>query len=166
MASGDTLLWLHPYGSEPPSANYATQDVRNGHPVLDFDAATDESALWTADLPANYSGGGLTVILKWAATSATSGTCRWDVSIERNDDEGLDIDADSFASAQSVGASAPATSGQWQYSTVTFTSGAQMDSLAAGELFRIKVTRDADGSGGTDDMTGDAELGGITIKET
>lgn len=166
MASGDTLCWLHPYGSEPPSANYATQDLRNGHPVLDFDAATDESACWTAYLPANYAGGGLTIIIEWAATSATSGTCRWDASIERIDDEGLDIDADSFASAQSVGATAPATSGMVQYSSVAFTSGAQMDSLAAGELFRIKLTRDADGSGGTDDMAGDAEVLGVTIKET
>lgn len=164
MASGNTLCFFHPYGSEPPSAAYATQDLRNGHPVLDFNDTTDESAIWTGYLPANYSGGGLTVIIGWAATTATSGVTRWDVSIERIDASSLDIDADSFAAVQSVEGTAPGISGQVLYSSVGFTSGAQMDSLAATELFRIKVTRDADHA--NDTMAGDAEIIGVTIKET
>ena len=164
MASGDVLCWLHPYGSEPPSAAYATQDTRNGHPVLDFQDTTDEAAVWTAYLPANYAGGGLTVIVEWAATTATTGVTRWDVSIERIDASSLDIDADSFASAQSVDGTAPGTSGQVLYSSVGFTSGAQMDSLAAGELFRLKLSRDANHA--NDTMAGDAEVLGVTIKET
>jgi len=39
-----------------------------------------------------------------------------------------------------------------------------MDSVAAGELFRIKVTRDADNE--SDDMAGDAELSAVEIRET
>lgn len=39
-----------------------------------------------------------------------------------------------------------------------------MDSLAAGEAFRLKVTRDADNA--SDTMAGDAELIGVEIKET
>jgi hypothetical protein len=50
--------------------------------------------------------------------------------------------------------------------TLTFTAGAAMDSLAAGEMFRLKIHRDADGSAGTDDVASDAELAGIEIKET
>jgi len=45
---------------------------------------------------------------------------------------------------------------------VAFTDGAQMDSVAVGELFRIKVTRDA----ASDDAAGDAELHAVEIKET
>ena len=41
-----------------------------------------------------------------------------------------------------------------------------MDSLAANESFRLKVTRDADGTTATDDMAGDAELLRVIIKET
>jgi hypothetical protein len=41
-----------------------------------------------------------------------------------------------------------------------------MDSLAVGEMFRLKIRRDADGSVGTDDVTTDAELVGVEIKET
>jgi hypothetical protein len=166
MASGQTLVTLTPLHGEPPAANFATIDFRNGHPVLDFDAATDESAVFTFVLPRNYAGSGLTVTLIWAASSATSGTCRWNAAIERMEDEGTDTDADSFATAQAAGATAPATSGALQYTAIAFTSGAQMDSLVAGEAARLKITRDADGTGGTDDMTGDAELVAIEIRET
>jgi len=166
MASGNTLISFGPLDNEPPSSNYATIDTRNSQPCLDFDASTDESAIFSGVLPRHYAGGGITVTLMWAATSATSGTVRWDVSIERQADEAQDIDSDGFASAQSAGGTAPATSGMLQYTTIAFTDGAQMDSLAVGERFRLKVTRDADGSGGTDDATGDAELLGVEIKET
>lgn len=166
MATTDTLVTFFPADNEPPSSNYATLDTRNGHPCLDFDAGTDESAIFTGILPSNYAGGGLDVILIWAASSATSGSCRWSTAIERLEDEGTDMDADSFATANTAGATAPATSGALQYTTIAHTSGAQMDSLAANEAFRLKVMRDADGTSGTDDMTGDAELVAVHIKET
>ena len=63
MASGDTLLVLTPLHNEPPSANAATIDLRNQHAVLDFDAATDESAVFGGVLPRNYAGGGVTITL-------------------------------------------------------------------------------------------------------
>ena len=50
--------------------------------------------------------------------------------------------------------------------TITYTAGAAMDNLAAGEMFRLKIRRDADGTNGTDDTTTDAELYGVEIKET
>jgi hypothetical protein len=59
MASGNTLCVFTPYNNEPPAAIYATLDVRNYHPVLDFDGATDEEAVFTSILPRNYAGGGL-----------------------------------------------------------------------------------------------------------
>ncbi|NIQ10453.1 MAG: hypothetical protein GWO10_16275, partial [candidate division Zixibacteria bacterium] len=45
---------------------------------------------------------------------------------------------------------------------VTFTDGADMDSIAVGEGFRMKITRDAT----NDTATGDAELRFVEIKET
>jgi hypothetical protein len=41
-----------------------------------------------------------------------------------------------------------------------------MDSLAAGEAYRLKIRRDADGTSGTDDITTDAELIAVNVKET
>lgn len=163
MASGDTLLIFLPGNNEPPSANFATLDSRNLHPCLDFDAATNESAVFSAILPQHYDGGGVTVYLHYALTSATSGDTDWDVAFERVGDQQLDIDSDSFASVQSVdNTTVPGTSGNVDVVSIAFTDGAQMDSVAAGELFRLKVTRDA----ASDTATGDAELYAVEIRET
>jgi hypothetical protein len=167
MASGNTLCVFSPNDNEPPVSAYATLDSRNAHPCLDFDAATDEEAVFSSVLPAHYGGGGLTVELWWAASSATSGSVRWQADIERMNAGGPDLDSDSFTGTfQSAGGTANATSGILTKTNITFTSGAQMDSLAAGEPFRLKIRRDADGTSGTDDATGDAELYAVHIKET
>lgn len=166
MASGNTLLEFAPHANEPPASAYATFDLRNNHPVLDFDGSSDEEAVFTGVLPAHYSAGGLTVETFWSFTSATSGSLRVQVAIERIDASNLDIDADDFAAFQSAGGTAPGTSGQVIKVSVAFTSGAQMDSLAAGEAFRLKIRRDADGTSGTDDIATDAELVAIHVKET
>lgn len=167
MASGDTLLIFTPAANVPPASNYATFDQRNGHLVLDFDGSADEEAVFAGVMPQNYSAAtGITVDLFIAFTSATSGTSRWQVAIERIDASSLDIDSDSFASFQSAGVSAPGTSGQVVVCSVTLTAGSQIDSLVAGEAFRLKIRRDADGTSGTDDITTDAELLRVHIKET
>ncbi len=153
-------------GNQPPASAYATPDTRNSHPVLDFDGATDEEAVFGGVLPVVYAGGGLTCDTYWAFTSATSGSLRVQAGIERIDASSLDIDGDSFAAFQSAGGTAPATSGQIIKVSVTFTAGAQMDSLAAAEAFRLKIRRDADGTSGTDDITTDAELLRVVLRET
>lgn len=163
MASGDTLLVFTPHNNEPPAANFATLDTRNLHPVLDFDAATNEHAVFSAVMPRTYTGGGLTVYIHYAMTSAEADDIDWDVAFERIGDQQLDIDGDSFAAANSVdNTTVPATTGLVDIVNVTFTDGADMDSVAVGELFRLKVTRDAT----SDTAAGDAELLAVEIKET
>ena len=111
MASGDTLCTFFPGDNEPPTTNYATLDTRNSHPVLDFDATTQETSIYTSILPRNYAGGGITVYVHWAASTAITGTGGWDVSFERIGDGSQDIDADSFATAQTItAATVPGTS--------------------------------------------------------
>lgn len=166
MASGETLLILTPLNNEPTATIAATPDTRNAHPTLDFDGAADEEAVFTSILPRNYAGSGLTVLSYWAFTSATSGSLRVQTAIERIDVSSLDIDADSFTAFNSVGGTAPGTSGQVIAVTTTHASGAEMDSLVAGEMFRLKIRRDADGTSGTDDIVSDAELLVVEIKET
>jgi hypothetical protein len=166
MASGEMLAIFGARANEPPTSNFATLDTRNGHVVLDFDESTDEEAVFSGVLPANYAGGGLTVSTFWAFTSATTGSLRVQAAIERIDLSSLDIDADSFAAFQSAGGTAPGTAGQVIKVDVVLTSGGQMDSLAAGEPYRLKIRRDADGTSGTDDITSDAELLHVLVKET
>ena len=61
MASGDTLLIFGALAAEFPAANYAPMDKRNAHMVLDFDAATNESIVFSGVMPQHYAGGGVTV---------------------------------------------------------------------------------------------------------
>lgn len=163
MATGNTLAVFLPMGYEPPSSNYATLDTRNGHPVLDFDTTTQETAIWTGVLPRHYAGGGITVYIHWAATSATSGTIGWDVAFERIGNGSQDIDADGFATAQTVtAATVSGTSGNVSITNVAITDGANIDSIAVGESFRIRVRRDV----ANDTASGDAELVAVELKET
>ena len=163
MASGNTLAIFLPLANEPPSSNYATLDMNNVHPVLDFDATTNESAVFSGIMPRNYSGGGLTVYIHYAMTSANSGDIDWDVAFERIGDQQQNITSDSFATVQSVdNTTVPGTAGLVDIVSIAFTNGAQMDSIAVGEAFRLKITRDA----ASDTATGDAELVAIEIKET
>ncbi len=100
----------------------------------------------------------------WSATTATTGATRWLVSFERHQEDVTDIDTDSFATAQAVNATAPATNGARAYDAVAFTDGAQIDSLAVGESFRLRIERDA--TNAADTMVGDAELARVEIRET
>lgn len=164
MASGNTLIQWSASAGIPPSSAFATLARRNNHLVANFDAATDEAIDFEGVLPSHYSGGGLTVTLVWLAATATTGNVVWDVSIERHQDDTQDLDADGFAAVQSVTAACASASGEPSYDNITFTDGAQMDSLAVGESFRLRVNRDA--NNGSDTMAGDAQLIRVVVKET
>ena len=166
MASGDTLAVFTPLAATFPASNYATPDLRNNHPVLDFDGSTDEEVYFEGVMPSHYGGGSVVFDLYVALSSATSGTSRWQTDVERINSGGPDLDSDSFVgSFQSAGGSASGTSGIPTVISVTHTAGAQLDSLAAGEPFRLKVRRDADGTSGTDDITTDGELVRVVMRE-
>jgi hypothetical protein len=163
MATGNTLLVWRAADNEPPAANYATLDTRNGHLVLDFDDTTQEAALFTGVLPRHYAAGGITVYLHWAATSATTGTVGWDVAFERIGAGSQDLDADGFATAQTVtAATVDATSGNVKITNVAIANGVNLDSIAVGEAFRVRIRRDV----ANDTATGDAELLAVELKET
>lgn len=155
-------LFFRPGDYEPPASNYATIDQRNNRPTLDFDDTTQEATVFSGVLPAGYAGGGVTITIFCSLTSAVSGTVGWDVAFERTQAGTDDIDSDSFAAAKTVTAvTVPGTSGQVLAMSVNVANGAEMDNLAAGELFRLRVRRDV----ASDTATGDAELLAVSIKE-
>lgn len=163
MASGDTLAFYSPQAAELSATPIATFDRRNNHVVLDFDDSESESAYFKGVIPRNYAGGGVTVYIHYAAT-ATSGDVLWSVGWERVSDSQQDIDTSGFAASRTSTVTVPGTSGHVDITSITFTDGAQMDSLAVGEGFRLWVVRSGDEV--ADTATGDAELWGIEIKET
>jgi hypothetical protein len=166
LASGNTLVIWGPSANEPPTSNYATLDTRNAHLVLDFDDTTDETAVFSAIMPRNYATGGVTLYIHYSMTSDTANKVRWEASFERVGDGQQDTDSDSFATAQAVNVAAvPGTSGHVDIVTIAFTEGAQMDSVAVGEKFRLKVQRKPSDTT-NDTATGDAELHWLELKET
>lgn len=146
-----------PDQNQPPASNYATLDTRNSILVLDFDDTTQESAVFVGVIPEGASlGSGLIVRIWWMATTATSNSVRWGVQFEKT---GTDNDADSFDTAATGTSATSATSGIETLTSITITT---IDSLAAGDRFRLKVYRDAANAGDT--MTGDAELVAVEVR--
>lgn len=163
MASGQYLRTFGALDNEPPASNPAIPVKRNSHWGLSFDASTNQSAVFADVLPSNYAGGGLTMTLHWGANGATSGNVIWNVAVERVGAT-QDQDSDGFSSVQTSTVAVPGTDGLLKTTAIAFTSGAQMDSLVAGERYRVKVTRDA--ANGSDTAAAPAELYNLVIAET
>lgn len=172
MASGDVVGLIGRI--IPPATSYATPDARVGgsspaesFPVWDFDDTTAEYLDLYGILSPSYAGGGLTIVLPWSATSATTNAVVWRAAFRRIADDAEDVDtSQTYDYNQATADTAPTASGEISLPTITFTNGADMDSLAAGEPFVLRVGRLPSDAGDT--MTGDAELWPerILIKET
>ena len=160
MASGDTLISFTPQAVEYGTGQH---DVRNNHPV--FDLALTEVAVFADVLPRHYGGGGITVYLHYAMSSATADDVRLDTTFERIGDQQQDLDADGFdaTGVNGTDTTVPGTSGNVDIISNAHSSGARLDSLAVGEGFRLKITRTA--VAGTD-AAGDLELRFVELKET
>ncbi|MFH1265446.1 MAG: hypothetical protein ABIK89_06930 [Planctomycetota bacterium] len=164
MAAADLLAEFSPQSNEPPSTSAATPDMRNGHPVLDFDASADEAALFTGFVPWHYAGGGITVyaIVAFSTDVNNTHTGQLEIAFERIGDAQQDLDADGFAAARDLTVTVPATGGLTEIGSVLFSDGVEIDNVAAGELFRVKVNCDTSDS----TFTGDLELLRLVLRET
>lgn len=155
-----------------PATTMAVEGNRAGgstpaenHPVWKFDPTTDEYLDFHYTLSPLYNGGGLTIRLGWSATTATSGNVIWRAAVKAIPDDTEDMDVAHTYDYNSVTAATASASGEVVYDEITFTDGADMDSLAAGEDFVLRVSRNA--SSASDTMTtSDAELCSIVIRET
>jgi hypothetical protein len=126
--------------------------------VLEYDAATQESANFVGVIPEGATlTNGLTVRLWWMGDTATSGNVRWGVSFEA---VGTDNDSDSFSSVTEATGAANGTSG---IETVTEITATAIDSLVAGNRFRLRVARIA-ADATNDTMAGDAQLVAVEVR--
>ena len=98
------------------------------------------------------------------ASGVASNNVVWNAAIERHQNDVTDLDSNSFATAQAATDAAPTVDGEHTVTEIAFTDGSQMDSLAAGESFRLSIARDA--NNGSDTMAADAELLRVEIRET
>src|SRR5688572_607284 len=157
------LLFL-PEAANFPATNLPGPGVDGQlRPFLAFDATTDESCDWTFIAPQGLTGA-ITVVITYRMASATTGACRWQAALEAiSDGDSVDTDAaSSFDAANSNGATVPGTAGFIDQISITMTNA---DSIAAGDYSRLRINRDADGTSGTDDATGDAQILAVELRD-
>ena len=155
----NTRILFSPLSAEFPASNFPQLLLVNRRPVLGFDASTSETCYWTAVAPQGLTGT-LVAVVNWKAASATSGDVDWDVAVEAvTSADALDLDATtSFDTVNSTdNTSVPATAGYMLQTSVTLTNA---DSIAAGDYFRISLTRDV-----ADTATGDIYVLAVEIRD-
>lgn len=167
MASGQVVGQI--FDLVCPSSNPAQLTVRAGastpaeqYTVWAFDSGTIEYIDLKGALR-GYAGGGLTVDIYWVSASATSGVTRWGAAFHRFSST-VDIDTAFTFDYNDADSTAAGTSGYTITASITFTDGADMDSLANGEAFWLRIRRNA--SHANDTMTGDAQMLTVLVRET
>lgn len=174
FTANSTIAANHGTFTGVPVPNYAQFLTPNGDPVLAFDDTVNEVAVFKMVMPRHYDGTTGITITFGVSSATTTGDMSFAAflkSITDNVDNAHDVGEDPsglkmFAAPQvNQAVDAAGGVGDVRYFTITFTDGAQMDNIAAGELFYLFVMRDAQDST-NDDMVGDAKLTFIEITET
>ena len=141
--------------TEPAAACLSYTSTTFG--VSDFDAATDEGYQVKLYLPADWDGA-LDADFVWHA-AATSGATAWAIQVAcAAVDDPFSV---TFNTASVVSDTAIGTTNEMNVASVTAITST---GCAAGELMFVQVYRDGDGTGATDDMTGDARLLKVRLK--
>ncbi len=172
MASGNTLLWFTPMSACGPASTAAQQDIISGTstpaeaiPVMAFDTSTVEYADFRGKMPQHYAGGGITVVVCSSAGTATGGVV-FEIAFRSFEDDTVDLDttAKTYDYNTLVISTLASAIGEVTYDNLTFTDGADMDSVGAGDEFLMRVRR-ATGNA-SDTASTDAYIHGIEIRET
>lgn len=124
---------------------------------LAYDATTDEAAFWKF-VASNYGSGNLTLTLFWYADTATSASVVWEAQLASftPDADAVDIEVKSLATLNFVSDTHLGTIGQRVHQCAITISN--LDSLAPNDVCHLRIARDANGTSGTDDLTGDCVL--------
>ena len=121
---------------------------------LNFDATTDEGAVWQKRVPSNFTGiGTLEIDFSMASGEANEVQYEAEIMCYTPTTDTADIDTPSFAAiAEGSATTVSATAGEVYRQSITLTD----DSCAVGDLIFLKLSTDADDAT-NDDATGDRE---------
>ena len=162
----DLLIWNAQnaigFGS---NAAYPTQEATAERFYVPFDDSTAESCIFNAIMPEGYeSGQTLKADIYFYMASATSGNVDFEISLEAiTSGDSVDLDAgSSFDDANSNNGAVPATQGYLGKITVTLTN---KDSVAVGDMIRLKLSRDAD-DGTNDTAVGDCNVTNVRLYQS
>jgi hypothetical protein len=147
--------------SEPPASNYAALNTINSISVLQFDDTTNWSSVWVRVYPnAGTLASGVIIKIKWSI-AATSGNVVWGAQVE--DTENAAITSDNFGTAVETTTAANGTANKPSVTSISIPA-ANLGSLAAGRIYRVKIYRNA--ASGSDTATGLASLIGAELQGT
>lgn len=121
--------------------------------VLAFDAATKETAFWKLEA-INYGSGNLTLVIRWAGDTATSGDVMWSAQIAAitPDTDSQDVSTKALATATTVTDTHLGTTAKREMTcSITISN---LDSITANDTVWLAMSREA--ANGADTMTGDA----------
>jgi hypothetical protein len=140
---------------------------RNGHKIVTLDDTVVQFAVFADVLVRAYAGGGVTAYVHVSLASDTTNEITIGVAFERIGDQQLDVDTDSWAEMNNSAAiTVPGTAGLVDIIPITFSDGADMDSVAVGEGYRLLVCGRSDLGANVDDAVGNRELHRVELKET
>lgn len=140
-----------------PATSYATLlSVAGGstpaenNMVLTFADAADTYTDFRGRMPIWYANGGVTLRFFLGGASSSTNGCVVGAAFRRFQDNTENATASQTYDYNYGTFAMPATTGLFKQYSLAFTAGADMDSLAAGEDFILRVYRDGDGTNGTD----------------
>lgn len=138
-------------GISPPGTSalsVSAYGVRNGHPCQEYpaseeDSTQDDSCDFVFAVPQGYDNANNIVIqIVWSAEGATSGNVVWIIEAEVYGPAAIDLDSDSFDTAQTVTTATSGTDGNTVTSTFTLPSSS-VDGAGNADLLRLRVTRNS-----------------------
>lgn len=145
----------------PPATAYATFDTANNVPVLNFDAVTGESGIFSNIMPQGASfSNGIDARIFFRAAGGVTGGVVWNAAFESGNSN---LSSDAWTTGiNSSGALANGTLGKLTVATITFNSG-EIGGITAGDFFRLRLSRVA--LDAADTMTGDAQFAALEIRQ-
>ena len=159
MAVGDTLLQRAATDGQLPNSGGAYFNTRNDRTVVAFESVVNRSVIFAGIIPQNFAGNDIQVRLALSAANAIGPE---DTTFGVEFDELSSDRSDTWGTQVSGTATLPTTAGEIFVGPLTVVN-ANLDSLAAGDPFRLRITRLAEA--GTDNAAGDVELHALELRE-
>jgi hypothetical protein len=169
LSSGDPVLQI--LGVRPPRATsaYPTQIAGGSTPAENIvvwsfpDAATTYLDYLVA--LHGYDGGGLTVRFAHGTQSGTlANNVRISAAFRRIQDDAEDLDTSQTYDYNDATFTTASAREEWAYDTITFTNGADMDSLANNEYGILRIRRQP--ADAADTLAGTWHIGALSGTET
>lgn len=164
MSSGDTLTILTPGSNEWPASSFAVAgySAKYGY-YLEYDATNSLEVIFSGVMPANYADGGLTLDIYYLMDAGTTLNIVAGAALQRMQ-SGDDLSSAVSWAENTVTDTIPAAVETIGIATITFTDGADMASVGAGDPYRLRLRRL--GADVSDTATGKMRIISAILKET